>query len=328
MRWATAAIALGVVLLVNRNQLAALTVGDQRPVLVQAFVTGVIIGGVYSLVSIGLTLIFGVLHVINFAHGAFMTLGMYASFVLVEHGGLDPYATLPIVMAVLFVLGLGVERGLLRRISNQPIEANLVLTLGLAILIENALRLAFSSTPRSVEVPYASGSLELGAFEVQLPFRIFGAVTTLTQALAFAGAGVLTGLLYLLLHRTRTGTAIRSVAENPTGATLVGIDVGRISMLTFGLGTACAGAAAVLVLPFVSLEPSTGVSFGITAFVVVVLGGLGSVTGAMIGGLLVGLSQELGAAVFPDQSKLLPVLVMFVLVLLLRPQGLLGKPIE
>jgi branched-chain amino acid transport system permease protein len=276
----------------------------------------------------GLSLIFGVLHIVNFAHGAMMTLGMYAAFVLVDNTGLDPYASLVVSVVLLFVLGAGVQAALINRVMGQALENQLLMTLGLAILIENALLLTFSATPRSVRLSYDDGSLDLGFTEISVPFKIFGATATLPRAIAFVGALVIAGSLYALLRKTKVGTAIRAVAENPTGASLVGVDVPRIYVLTFGLGAACAAAAGVLVLPFLSLEPTTGEMFNILAFVIVVLGGLGSVPGALLGGLLIGVTQEVGGVVFVEQSKLLPVFIVFVLVLFLRPQGMFGKATE
>jgi branched-chain amino acid transport system permease protein len=257
-----------------------------------------------------------------------MTLGMYASFVLVDNTGLDPYASIVVSVVLLFVLGMGVQALLINRVMGQALENQLLMTLGLAILIENALLLAFSATPRSVHLSYDDGSLDLGFAEINVPFKIFGATATLPRTIAFVGALVIAGALYATLRRTKVGTAIRAVAENPTGASLVGVDVPRIYVLTFGLGAACAAAAGVLVLPFLSLEPTTGEMFNILAFVIVVLGGLGSVPGALLGGLLIGVTQEVGGVVFVGQSKLLLVFIVFVLVLFLRPQGIFGKATE
>lgn len=324
VRWTTSALVLATILFVQGDQIAAL-LGDGRSVLIQAIVTGLLIGGVYGLVSMGLSLIFGVLHIINFAHGALMTVGMYTAFMLVASTGLDPYATLVIVVAVTIGLGMLIQQVLINRIMGQPLENQLLLTLGLAILIENGLLLAFTATPRAVQLPYSSGTLSLGVVDITFPFRAFGAVVSLPRAVAFFGALAIAGLLFLLLQRTKLGTAIRAVADNPQGASLVGINSNRIFIVTFGLGVGCAGAAGVLVLPFLSLEPTTGDMFNILAFVIVVLGGLGSVVGALLGGLLIGVTQELGGVVFPGQSKLLAVFIVFLLVLYLRPQGLFGK---
>lgn len=327
VRWATTAGVLLVIALFKGERMVEL-LGPGRPVLLQALMTGLLLGGVYGLVSMGLSLIFGVLNIINFAHGAMMTVGMYASFLLVASTGLDPYATIVVVVALLFVIGMAVQKVLINRIMGQPLENQLLLTLGLAIFIENALLLAFNATPRAVQLPYARGMLPLGFTEVEVPFQVLGTVASLPRTIAFFGALVIAGALYLLLQRTKLGTSIRAVADNPNGASLVGINVPRIYTLTFGLGAGCVGAAAVLVLPFLSLEPTTGDTFNIIAFVVVVLGGLGSVVGALLGGLLIGITQEIGGIIFLGQSKLLPVFVVFILVLFLRPQGLFGKESE
>lgn len=300
-------------LVVWRGGVIAELLGPGRPVLIQGLLTGLLIGGVYGLVSLGLTLIFGVLDIVNFAHGALMTVAMYASYLMVDRLGLGLYLSIPLV--VVFMLGVGalVQRGLVNRVMGQPLENQLLLTLGLAILLENGLLLAFSATPRTVPAP-VGGNLS-----------VLGAVTTLPRVIAFVGAMGIAGLLYVLLQRTRLGTAIRAVAQNPEGAALVGVNVQRIYVLTFAIGTACAAAAAALLLPFLPLEPTTGEQFNILAFVIVVLGGLGNVVGAILGGLLIGLVQEVGGLVFPGQSKLLLVFAVFVLVLFLRPQGLLGS---
>lgn len=324
IRWATSAIVAIAILLINGERIALL-VGPSRSVLIQAVVTGLLIGGVYSLVSMGLTLIYGVLHIINFAHGALMTVGMYLAWQWVASTGLDPYASIVVVVALLFLIGAAIQKVLINPIMGQSLEKKLLLTLGLSIFVENLLLVVFSPTPKAIQLPYGQGSLSLGLFELSWPFRPLGAVATLPRTVAFFGALALAAALYLLLQKTRFGTAIRAVADNPRGAAMVGINVERTYLLTFGLGTAAAGAAAVLVVPFISLEPTTGEAFNIIAFVVVVLGGMGNVVGALLGGILIGLTQQVGGVVFPGQSNLLGVFIVFVLALYLRPDGLLGK---
>ncbi len=297
---------------------------DRRGVLIQAAVTGLLLGGVYSLVAMGLTLIFGVLDILNFAHGALMALAMYASYVMVSGTGFGPYVSLVISIPLLFLLGVLIQWVLLTHIMNEPHENQLLLTFGLALLIENLLLMFFSATPKNVGFPYADSGIPLGFATIQGPLNVFGAVADLPRVIAFVGSLVLGGLLYLLLRRTRLGTAIRAVAENPTGAALVGIDVRCIHMITFGLGTACVAAAGSLVLPFLSLQPTTGEQFNVIAFVIVVLGGLGNVVGALVGGILIGLIQKLGGAIFSDVNEMFFVFLVFVLILLLRPQGLFG----
>lgn len=282
-------------------------------VVAQAVLTGLLLGGVYGLVAMGLTLIFGVLDIVNFAHGAVMTVAMYATFVLTAQLGIDPYLTLVVTAPLMFGLGLVLQGGLLNRTMGRPLENQLLVTLGIGLLIENVLLITFGGDPRSVRVPYASA------------VHVFGAVADLTQILAFAGALVLAGLLYLLLQHTRVGTSIRAVAANPEGAQLVGIDARRTYALTFALGTACAGAVGTLVAPFITIDATAGQVFNILAFVVVVLGGMGNVIGALAGGLLIGLTEQLGGVLLPEQSPTLAVFVVFVLVLFLRPQGLFGR---
>lgn len=295
-----------------------------RVVLAQAIITGLLLGGVYSLVAMGLTLIFGVLDILNFAHGALMGLAMYASFVLVSNVGFNPYLAMLISIPLLFLIGAVLQRLLFDHVMDQPHENQLLLTFGLALLIVNALLLFFSATPKNVAFPYADTGIPLGVITVEGPIRMFGALVDLPRLIAFFGSLLLAGLLYLLLQKTKLGTAIRAVAENSEGAAMVGINVRQIYMITFGLGTACVGAAGALVLPFISLQPTTGEQFTIIAFVVVVLGGLGNVVGALIGGLLIGLVQEVGGAVFPGVQPLLFVFIVFVVMLLFRPQGIMG----
>lgn len=281
-------------------------------ILVQAVVTGLLIGAVYSLVAMGLTLIFGVLEIVNFAHGALMTLGMYLAFVLVDQLGMNPYATMLIVVPALFLVGALLQWGVINHAMGQPLENQLLLTFGVAILIENALLMGFTATPRNVTLTFGS------------PLRLFGAIATIPRLIAFFGALAVAAGLFFVLRRTKLGTAIRAVGQNPTGASLVGINARLMYVITFGLGVASVGAAAVLVLPFLSLEPITGSGFTIIAFVIVVLGGLGNVVGALLGGLIIGLVQQIGGLLFPDQNNLLPVFVVFILTLFLRPQGLFG----
>ena len=294
-------------------------------VLRQAVVTGLLIGGVYGLVAMGLTLIFGVLDIINFAHGALLTVGMYLAFVLYDRFGVDPYLAIFIVAPLLFIIGAAVQRFIIHPARNAPAHNQLLLTLGLALFIENLLLVIFTATPRSIRLAYGRGETSFGPLTVDFPLRIAGTTITLPKLAAFIFAIILTGLLFLLLQRTDLGRAIRATAQDKQGARLVGIDIDRINLVTFGLGTACVGAAAAIVLPFLSVDPLVGNTFNITAFVIVVLGGMGSVPGALLGGLVVGLTQEMGVVFAPSSTKLLGVFVVFILVLMFRPQGLLGR---
>jgi len=303
----TLAIALGVFFI------AYLRTDGSSLVLTQALVSGLLAGGVYGLVALGLTLIFGVLHVINFAQGALVTLGMYVTYVVSSNLGWNPYLTLAISVPVLFLFGALIQKVIINRSMGEQHANTLLLTLALGLLIENGLLLAFSGNPQSVR----TGS--------ETVYNIFGAVATQSRLIAFFGAMLLAILLFIMLQRTPTGTAIRAVASNPTGARLVGINTSRIYVITFAIGAACAGAAGTLVAPIVSITPVAGEVFNITAFVIVVLGGLGKVLGALFGGLIVGLAEQFGGILFPDQSNLLGVFIVFVLILFLRPQGLFSN---
>ncbi len=294
-------------------------------VLRQAFVTGILIGGVFGLIAMGLTLIFGVLDIINFAHGALLTIGMYITFVLFDRFGIDPYLAILITVPLLFLLGGLIHRAIIYPARNAPAHNQLLLTLGLALFIENLMLVVFTATPRSIRLSYGRGLTEIGPLAIDFPIRIAGTTITLTKLAAFIFAVLLTVALYLLLQRTTLGKAIRATAQNKEGARLVGINTDQISLITFGLGVACVGAAAALVLPFLSVDPLVGNSFNIIAFIIVVLGGMGSIPGALLGGLIIGLTQELGVVFAPSSTKLLGVFFVFILVLLLRPQGLLGK---
>lgn len=304
---------LSVVAVLAVAVLLAYLLADSPVIATQAIVTGLLIGGVYGLVAMGLTLIFGVLDIVNFAHGAFLAVALFITYWLVSSMGLHPYVTILVTVPVMFAVGYAVQRGVLSGAMGKPLENQLLITLGISLVIENGLLLLFGANPRSVPLP---GNRTIG---------ILGAVADLSRILAFVGALILAGVLFLVLQRTRLGTAIRAVAANNAGAQLVGIDTRRIYALTFAIGTACAGAAGTLVAPLVTVEPSTGALFNIVAFVVVVIGGMGNVVGALVGGIVIGLAEQLGTIFLPGQSPLLSVFIVFVLVLFFRPQGLFGR---
>lgn len=282
-------------------------------VLTQAIVTGILTGGIYSLVAMGLTLIYGVLHIINFANGAMVALALYLTLVSVESLGLAPYTALLVVMPAMFVFGAIVQSALLNPVMEAPIQIQLLITIGLALAIENVLLMVFGPNPRSVQLPGNTG------------VPILGATVELSRIFAFCGAIALVTLLSLLLQRSRVGTEIRAVAANPEGARLVGINIKHIYVLTFAIGATASGAAGVLVSPFTTIEPTTGAIFNLTAFVVVVLGGMGNVPGALVGGLVVGLTEQLAGLIMPNQSPLLAVFVVFIIVLFVRPKGVFGR---
>jgi branched-chain amino acid transport system permease protein len=280
----------------------------------QAAVSGLLIGGVYALVALGLTLIFGVLRIINFAHGALMMLAMYATFFLWSVGGVDPYLGALVVGPAFFLVGAAIQRVVIQPNLGAPESSQLLLTLGLALFLENGALALLGAEPRSLRLPYGAR-----------PYLLGEAVVSVPRLIAFvASIGVAAGL-WLFLKATDTGKAIRAAAEERDGALLVGIDVRRLYTLAFGLGAAVVALAGALVTPFLYVAPDVGDGFNTLAFVVVVLGGMGSFPGALVGGLLVGLVESLGAALLPGSLKQLPIFGLFVLVLLLRPSGLLGR---
>jgi branched-chain amino acid transport system permease protein len=280
----------------------------------QAVVSGLLIGGVYALVALGLTLIFGVMRIINFAHGTLMMLGMYATFFLYTLAGVDPYLSVLLVGPAFFLVGVAIERGVIEPNLGAPESNQLLLTLGIALFLENGALALFSPDYRSIRVPWAARSFLLGDAVVNLP-----------RLIAFGCSVALAVGLWLFLKHTDTGKAIRATAEEREGALLVGIHIRRLSAIAFGIGSAVVAAAGSLVTPFLYVAPDVGDVFNILAFVIVVLGGMGSFVGALLGGLLVGVAESLGAAVLPGSLKQLPIFVLFVLVLLFRPTGLFGR---
>jgi branched-chain amino acid transport system permease protein len=303
-----------------------------QTVFAQAVVSGLLIGGVYSLVAMGLSLVFGVLDIINFAHGALMTIGIYASYLLFDNYGIDPYVwNRPLRVAVghdpAAVCGRCRYPAFCDQPGNgcpgtQPIDVD---ARHRHHHREPGALVLFTGTPRSIELAYARNEFDLGLFTLDFPIKVFGAVITLPKLIAFVVALVLAGVLYMLIHRTQLGAAIRASAQEPEGAEMVGIDVRRIYTITFGIGAACVGAAGALVMPFLFVSPHAGATFNIIAFIVVVLGGMGSIPGALVGGLVIGLTQEMTQLLVSGSSKLLGVFVVFLAVLLFRPQGLFGK---
>lgn len=281
--------------------------------LMQAIFSGLLNGGIYALVSVGLTLIFGVLGIINFAHGSLMMVGMYLSYWLFTLYGLDPYLSLVCSALVLFVIGLMIEKLLIAQVLDAPEHNQLLLTLGISLFIENLALFLWSPNPRTVTVSY-----------LDFAPMVSGVMISPPRVIAFLVSIVLTALLYLFLHKTDVGKAIRAVSQEREGALTVGINMPRMYALAFGIGCACVGAAGTLVAPFYTIEPYVGSVFVITAFVVVVLGGMGNYFGALLAGLIVGLAESVAAVYIPSAMKQIVIYSIFVVVLLFRPQGLFG----
>jgi len=283
------------------------------PFVLEAMLNGLLNGAVYALIALGLTLVYGVLHIINFSHGAMLAAAMFLVLALHEAFGLDPYLQIPLLAPALFGVGYLVQRFLIGPGSHGRDENILLITLGLSIIIENVLLAMFRSDIRSLNTDYSFAVFEIGPFIV-------------SQARAFGLAGSLAtaGVLWGFLAKSRTGRAIRAVAKEKVGANLVGIDVGHIYAVTFGVGFACLAVAACLLLPSFYISPSTGGAFVLVAFTVVVLGGMGSIVGAMIGGLCIGVIESLCGLFLGDSLGQIGIFITFILVLLLRPTGLFG----
>jgi branched-chain amino acid transport system permease protein len=282
-------------------------------ILFSSVLNGVTTGAVYALIALGLTLIYGVLHIINFAHGAALMVALYAVYLLKAHLGIDPYLALPIVVPGMFVLGYALQRGIINRAGHGKDENILLVTLGISIVLENLALLVFKSDTRSIETPYTLATVAIGPAMIAVP-----------KLVAFAGALAASALLLLILTRTDLGRAIRAVAKEKHGAKLMGIDVDHVYAMCFGIGLACLGAAACFLLPAYYVNPQVGAGFVPVAFTIVVLGGMGSFGGALVGGLLIGVVESLGGLFLGESLGQIGIFAVFIAVLLFRPQGLFG----
>ena len=282
-------------------------------ILLAATINGLLIGGIYTLVASGLTLIYGVLHIINFAHGSLLMLAMFGVYFLLTKLGVDPYLSLVVMVPAMFALGYVLYRGLIGRLAHGKDENILLITLGLSILIENLALMFFKGDTRTISVSYSDRMVELGPLLLSFP-----------KIVSFVAAMVLCALLGLFIQRTDTGKAIRAVAKERMGARLVGIDVDRVFAISYGIGLATLGAAACLLMPIFYVSPTTGHVFVIVAFTVVVLGGMGSFFGAVVGGLIVGLTESFGGLFLGESLGQIGISLIFILILLFRPQGLFG----
>ena len=282
-------------------------------ILIPAILNGLTTGAIYALVALGLTLIYGVLHIINFAHGSLLMVAMYGVFFLHALFGIDPYVALPIMVPLFFIVGYVLQRAVIGPASHGKDENILLVTLGLAIILDNGALFLWTSTTRTVDVPYAFSVVDLGVALIAVP-----------RLVAFFGAFAMAALLWLILARTDTGKAIRAVAREREGARLVGIQVEHIFAVSFGIGTACLAAAACLLLPTFYVTPQVGYTFVLIAFTTVVLGGMGSFPGALLGGLILGVVEALGGLFFGESLGEIGIYAIFILILLFRPTGLFG----
>ncbi len=280
----------------------------------QILLNALLLGGVYAMIGIGFSLVWGVMNVINLAHGAFIVLGAYATYWLFTLLGVDPFLSVPVSMAALFAIAYPLQRFLINLVVRTGVFMTLILTFGLQLLIVNFLLVAFKADFRSVTPAYAGSGIEVA-----------GLVIPYVRLAIFATAVVVTALLFLFMNNTRTGSAIRATALNRTAAQIVGVNIGHVYALTFGISAALAGAAGSLISTIYSFSPSLQGSLLGKAFIISVLGGLGSPVGAIIGGLVLALAEALGGAVLGTSYQDALGFLILVLVLILRPEGIAGK---
>ena len=282
-------------------------------ILITAILNGLLTGAVYALVALGLTLIYGVLHIINFAHGALLSAALFAAFFAFHLLGLDPYLAALLLAPVFFAFGYALQRLVISPASHGDDRNMLLVTLGLSVVIENVLLYAFRGDTRTIDLPYAFQTIDLGFTFLPIP-RLIGFCVVFAVAL----------VLWAIMRRTDVGKAIRAVAKEKLGAQLAGIDVAHIYAITFGLGTACVAIAACLLIPTFYVNPTVGEAFVLIAFTIVVLGGMGSVPGALVGGLLIGVVESLSGLFLGESLGQIGIFLIFIAVLLVRPTGLFG----
>ena len=283
-------------------------------VLSQTVVSGLLLGGVYALVAVGLTLIFGVMKILNFAHGDFLMLGMYFAFLLSIMFGIDPYISAILALPLFFGLGWIVQSCLIRPVLRAPENIQILLTVGLSLFLQNFALFLFSPDFQSLRVSYGGDTVSIMGVSISY-VRFIASMIAVAASLA----------LYLFLARTDLGKALRACAEEQLGSLAVGINVDRMYNIAFGIGIACVALAGILMTPFFYISPQVGLPFTLTAFVVAVLGGLGSLPGALIAGLIIGLIESLGELfLLAPSMKQMATFSLFLLILLLRPRGLFG----
>ena len=280
----------------------------------QSLLSGVLVGGAYALIGVGLTIIFGVMRVINFAHGELVMMGMYLSYFLFTLLGIDPFVSVLVVYPVMWVFGAVLQKTVINRVLNALPQNQILLTIGIGLILSNTAMLLFTSDYRILTTPYSSSSFSLGGISVSVPLLLSFVVTALVTA-----------ALYWFLLRTDMGQAIRATAQDREAAQLMGINVRFMSVVATGIGAGLAAVAGALLAPTYYIFPQVGQTFTLKASVVVVLGGMGSVLGATVGGVLIGATESLGAAYISSGLKDMVVYVLFMLILLFKPAGLFGK---
>jgi len=283
-------------------------------IILNVVVEGLLTGLIYGLMALGLSVIFGVVRVVNFAHGELVVLAMYAAFLLSSRLGLDPLIAVLPIAAAFFGGGYLLQSALINPFVGRAEHEQFILLVGLGMVVINGLLMIFGPDARPIDLSYALDSYEVGPLLVD------------KARLLAAGAAVLVAAVLLAFFRlTATGTAIRACADNLTGAAVVGLDVKRLYALTFGIGLACVGAAGALLVTIADVRPALASSFTLLAFIIVIVGGLGSMSGALLGGVLIGVSEALAGFFFEPSMKSMFSFALLILVLVMRPQGLMGR---
>jgi branched-chain amino acid transport system permease protein len=285
--------------------------------ILNALVSGLLTGLVYGLSALGLSVIFGVIRIVNFAHGELMVLGMFLALMLFRWVGLDPLMAVPIGAAALFVVGYALQHFVVRRVSYLPDHMQFLLLAGIAIMLVSGCLVVFGPDAQGVQLDYALDSFAIGNLIID-KVRLYAAI----------GAIIVASLLLLFFKYSATGRAIRACADNFMGAKVVGLNVDRLYALTFGIGAACIGAAGCIILLLVQVHPYLAPAYTLLAFVVVIVGGMGSLFGALLGGILIGVSEEMASVVLQPSLKTAFSFALLIIVLLLRPQGLLGRVVR
>lgn len=282
--------------------------------IVQSVITGLMQGGVYALISIGLTLIFGVMGIINFAQADFMMVGMYAALVIVGAVAINPLIVFFLLIPIFVLFGAAVQKTLINPIIGEQEDAQLILTFGISLILANSALAIFGPSPEALTVSYSETAIPFGPFSVNQ-----------AKAIAFVFALGLAGLMFLFLRNTEFGRAMRATANNHEVAEYSGIDVGRMYMAAFGIGIALTACAGVLMVMYYPASPTVGFDFVLLMFVVVVFGGLGSIKGALVAGLLIGVVEQLSTVWLSLEVQPAVVFVLFLIVLIVKPEGLYGE---
>jgi branched-chain amino acid transport system permease protein len=283
-------------------------------ILIQTLVNGLFTGGIYALVAVGLTLIYGVMLICNFAHGEFLMVGIYIAFFAYTLFGVDPYLSIPIAFVLTFGLGVLIQRGLIQRVLDANPLNQIVLTIGISTLMVGLAQIFFGADPRTIHVPYETSSMVFMGLRFSIP-----------RTVAFVASLVISVGLYLFLQFTKVGKAIRAVSQSRTAAWLMGVDVKFIYMLTFGIGVAVTAVGGALLAPNNRMIPTLGSAYSVTAFVVVVLGTMGNFVGALLGGLIIGVVEAFAGYFLGSDVKIIASMVIFILILLFKPSGLFGR---